>query len=290
MSTRRSFTTLLIVALAGPAAAAGAQQPQPQLAPQLREAYRLDAEGRTSDARAILLQVADTASTTRARAAANRAIAMSYAFDGDCENTLKYEDMVIDFWRTREAEEPQNAFFQEGEVANEAARVCIDAGSLATAERYYRLGTELGGKEPEPRTHPLSLWNFRLAHALARLAARRGDAAAAAQQVQVARRTLDDDPKMAAAQERFFPYLTGYVALYTGDLQRAEADLTRGLAIQGNTNDPFMHALLAETYEKLGNPARAQEMYRKAYDLATAHNPPSAYARRVARAKLGIRE
>ena len=69
---------------------------------------------------------------------------------------------MIAYWATREQAEPQNAFYQEGEIANEAARVCIDAGDFATAERYYRRGTELGLKEPEPKTHPASLWNFRL--------------------------------------------------------------------------------------------------------------------------------
>jgi hypothetical protein len=29
-------------------------------------------------------------------------------------------------------------------------------------------------------------------------------------------------------------------------------------------------------------------MYQKAYELATAHNPPSAYARRVGREKLKV--
>jgi Flp pilus assembly protein TadD len=47
-----------------------------------------------------------------------------------------------------------------------------------------------------------------------------------------------------------------------------------------------MHALLAITYEKRGDGEQARAHYQHAYDLATAHNPPAAYARRVARAKL----
>jgi tetratricopeptide (TPR) repeat protein len=254
----------------------------------LQDAARLDTDGRTTDARVISQHVIDTASAPAARAAAQRAMAMSYAFDGDCSNTVKYEEQVIDYWKTRESAEPQNAFYQQGEMANEAARVCIDAGQLDVAERYYRRGTELGLGEPEPRTHPKSLWDFRLTHALARLAARRGDAAEAKRQVAEARRILDADPKMAAAQERFFPYLTGYVALYTNDLAAAESELTKALAIQGNQNDPFMHVLLAMTYEKMGQPEKAKSFYEKAYSLATAHNPPSAFARPYARRKLGV--
>ena len=238
----------------------------------------LDTLGATAEARTVFQRIADTAEPA-ARAAALRGIAMSYAFDGDCANTMKYEDMVIAYWKTREQAEPQNAFYQEGEMANEGARVCIDLGQLDIAEKYYRLGRELGLKEPAPKTHPASLWDDRTAHALARLAARRGNAAEAHRQVAEARRILDGDRAMAEAQERFFPYLTGYVALYLNDLKTAEADITKALATQGNTNDPFMHWMLATTYEKLGQPAKAKELMAKAWGLATAHNPPAAFVR-----------
>jgi tetratricopeptide (TPR) repeat protein len=150
----------------------------------------------------------------------------------------------------------------------------------------YRCGSELGLREPEPRTHPRSLWAYRLAHALGRIAARRGDGVEAARQVAQARRILDGDSAMAREQERYFPYLAGYVALYTGDVPTAEAELTKALAIEDNQRDPFMRCLLAMTYEKLGRQEEARALYQKAYDLATAHNPPAAFARRFARQKL----
>jgi hypothetical protein len=246
----------------------------------------LDVLGETAEARRVFQRAIDTAADPAARAAAQRAMAMSYAFAGDCAGTTRYEEMVIAYWVTREAAEPQNAFYQQGEMANEAARVCIDAGDLDAAERLYRRGTELGLKEPAPQTHPRSLWEYRLAHALARLAARRGDAAEAQRQVAAARRLLDGDREMAAAQERFFPYLTGYVALYTGDLQAAERELTRAIQTPGNQGDPFMHALLGMTYERLGRAAQAREIYTRAYGLATAHNPPAAFTRPFTRARV----
>ncbi len=252
----------------------------------MREAAALDREGKTSEARVIFQRMIDSASKPADRAAAQRAMAMSYAFDGDCANTIKYEQMVIDYWKTQEQADPQNAFYQQGEMANEGARVCIDAGDIDTAEEWYRKGYELGNEEPEPRTHPKSLWDYRLAHALGRIAARRGDKAEAEKQIADARRALDSDTAMAAQQERFFPYLVGYVALYTGDLAKAESEFTKAIAIKGNERDPFMHCLLAMTYEKEGKAQQAKELYRKAYDLATAHNPPAAFVRPFARKKL----
>lgn len=245
-----------------------------------------DVLGATAEARAIFQKRIDTAANLADKAAAQRTMAMSYAFDGDTANTVKYEEMVMAYWATREQAEPQNAFYQQGEMANEAARVCIDNGDLDTAEKWYRKGTELGLKEPDPKTHAKSLWEFRLAHALGRIAARRGDKVEAQKQIGLARKALDSDSAMGGAQERFFPYLVGYVALYTNDLKTAETELTK--ATQANTNDPFMHYLLAMAYEKLGQQDKAKETYKKAYDMATGHNPPAAFARPFARKKLGV--
>lgn len=281
---------VLLMALAGAAVAQNAPPRAPQgpaPSPAMREAVQLDLAGNTAQARRLFQAMIDSAATPAARAAAQRAMAMSYAFDGDCANTMRYEDSVIAYWTTRERAEPQNAFYQEGELANEGARVCLEAGDVAAAERAYRRGYELGTKEPEPHTHPRSLWDFRLAHALGRIAARRGDAAEAQRQVAAARRALDGDSAMAAQQERFFPYLVGYVALYTNDLPTAERELTRAVALRGNERDPFLRCLLAMVYEREGRQAEAQASYRQAYDLAIGHNPPAAFARPYARRKLG---
>jgi tetratricopeptide (TPR) repeat protein len=243
----------------------------------MQEAIRLDLAGDTKSARVIIQSIIDSSTAPAGKAAAQRAMAMSYAFDGDCNNTVRYERMVIDYWKTREQAEPQNAFYQEGEMANEAARVCIDNGALDTAAVYYKLGTELGTKEPMPATHPRSLWDFRLANALGRLAARRGDKPEAQRQIGAARRALDSDSTVRAQQERFFPYLVGYVALYTNEIPTAERELTVAVNSRGGDTDPFMRLLLAMAYEKLGKAVDAKASYEKALSLATAHNPPSAY-------------
>jgi tetratricopeptide (TPR) repeat protein len=284
----RNVAAVAILSLcAAPLAAQGGGQAPSPFRQAIRDASRLDSDGRHAEARARFQQLIDSASTPADRAAVQRRMAMSYGFTGDCASAIRYEEMVIAYWVTREREEPQNAFYQQGEMANEAARVCIDAGSLDEAERMYKRGAELGNREPEPRTHPKSLWDYRTAHALARLAARRGNKAEAERHVSAARRALDGDTAMARQQERFFPYLVGYVALYTNDLAKAEAELTRSLAMEGNDDDPFQHVLLAMTYEKQGRADEAKALYQKAYDLAAGHNPPAAFSRPFARKKLG---
>ena len=244
----------------------------------------LDLRGKGADARQHFQKAIDAAPDDAAKAAAQRQMAMSYGFEGDCRNTVKYQQLVIAYWVTREAAEPQSAFYQQGEIANEAARVCIDSGDLENAATCYRKGTELGLREPGNETHPKSLWNFRLEHALARIAARRGNQAEAWKHVAAAKAELDGDSKMAQAQARYFPYLTGYVALYTGDNKLALDELQKAVAIQ--PADPFLQCLLGMTYEKLGEKEKAMECYRKA-SATTAHNPPAAFAKPFTRKKLG---
>src|SRR5678815_2202138 len=112
----------------------------------LRQAQRLDIDGKYAESRAIFQKLVDNAPDPLAKSAAQRRMAMSHGFEGHCSEAVRYEEMVIDYWKTREKEEPQNAFYQEGEMANEAARLCIDAGDLTTAERMYKRGSELGLK------------------------------------------------------------------------------------------------------------------------------------------------
>lgn len=245
------------------------------------EAFQLDLEGKGAEARQLLQKAIDSAATPAAKASAQRAMAMSWAFEGNCRKTVEYEQMVIDYWATRETEEPRNAFYQQGEMANEGARVCIDAGDLDTAAQWYRKGHDLGLKEPGISADRKALWEYRWEHAQARIAARRGNKAEAEAHIAAARAALDSMTDLRKQQEPFFPYLTGYVALYLGDYKRALADLQKA-----NQADPFIQCLLGQTYEKLGEKEKAMECYRKAA-ATTAHNPPAAYARPFARRKLG---
>ncbi|MCW5964660.1 MAG: tetratricopeptide repeat protein [Bryobacterales bacterium] len=237
----------------------------------------LDHLGRTSEARTHFQRTIDLAPNPQARYGAWRAMAMSYAFDNDCANTWKYEELAYK-WDIERGD-----FYQQGERTNEAARVCIEAGDLDTAERLYRLGTEVGLKEPNIKPERVALWKFRLEHAFARLAARRGQHDKAKGHVAAAKAILDGNAEMAKDQAQYFPYLTGYVALYAGDTGTALAELGKA-----NQNDPFIQCLLGLAHEKKGDHATAMEFYRKAA-TTTNHNPPAAFARPFATKKLAAR-
>ncbi|MDE3154862.1 MAG: tetratricopeptide repeat protein [Acidobacteriota bacterium] len=234
----------------------------------------LDLLGRYDEARSHLNHAIALASAPAMKARALRTLAMSYAFQSDCAGTTKYEAQAYDIYLQA------GDFYNAGEAANELARVCIESGDFDTAEQWYRKGHDTGLREPGIKPERVDLWNFRLEHALARLAARRGDKAGAMRHVAAARALLDKGTN--PEQQVFFPYLRGYVALYTGEARTAITDLQ-----QANQSDPFILCLIAQAHETLGDAAQATAYYRQALAHALAHNPPTAYARPLAEKKLG---
>lgn len=235
----------------------------------------LDLAGQYSEAREYFRKAADVAPTTDDRNRALRAIAISYGFEADCPNATKYEEPL--YHEYLEAKD----FYNAGEVANELARLCLDAGQIDVAERWYRAGTDAGLQEPGIKADRQDLWHYRLEHALARIAARRGNKAQSATHVALAKEILDRG-NMPAQQKEYFPYLAGYVALFTGDYQAALTQL-----LQGNQNDAYVLGLIAQTHEKLGQTDKAMEYYRKVMSSPT-HNPTMAGSRPLARKKLGL--
>ncbi len=232
----------------------------------------LDLMGKGEEARKYFTKAIDVADTPEGKASAKRAMAMSYAFEGNCQKTVEYEQEGFEFYGNAKN------FFQQGEIANEAARVCIDSGDLDAAYRWYQIGHDTGLKEPDIKPARQDLWNFRWEHAQARIAARRGDQAEAQKHVVAAKTILDKGT--IPEQAPFFPYLKGYVAFYAGDYKTALDELSKA-----NPNDPFIQCMIGQTYEKLGEKDKAVEYYRKA-STASSHNSTAAYAVPFARKKL----
>jgi len=232
----------------------------------------LDLLDKGAEARKNFEKAIAIAPTPHNRASAQRAMAISFAFEGDCKKSIEFEQKAFDYYKSL------NDFFQEGEIANEGARLCIDSGDPDTAYKWYQIGHEVGLREPDIKPERVDLWNFRWEHALARIAARRGQKAEAQKHVAAAKAILSKgtNPNQAI----FVPYLEGYVAFYGGNYK----DALQGFQ-NSNQNDAFIQCMIGETYEKLGDNQKAVEYYKKA-SATTGHNPPAAYAIRFTRMKL----
>ena len=241
----------------------------------------LDLVGQGEEARQYFGKAMQVADTPEHKAMAQRAMAMSYAFEGNCKKTIQYEQLVFNYYGS------VKDFFRQGEIADEAARVCIDShdahnpfpvDDLYIATHWYQLGHDTGLKEPDIKAARKELWEFRWEHAQARIAARRGNQAEAQKHVAAAKTILDKGTNPEQAQ--FLPYLQGYVAFYAGDYKTALEEL-----LKANQNDPFIECMIGQTYEMLRDKEKALEYYRKA-STAIAHNPAAAYAVPLAKKKL----
>jgi tetratricopeptide (TPR) repeat protein len=238
----------------------------------LRAGVSLDLAGRGAEARKHFTSAIHAAAQPTAKLDAQRAMAISYAFEGDCKGAERYDRAAYDFLI-----QAQN-FSSAAEVADELGRICLDAGAIDIAYDWYRKGHDAGLTSQNLPDASKDLWNFRWAHARARIAARRGKPDEAAKYVAQAKSILDKGTN--PDQEIYLPYLTGYVAFYAADYSRALEQLRNA-----NQADPFIQCLIAQSYEKLGDLENARTWYGKATRTAV-HSVPAAFARPFSVRKL----
>lgn len=232
----------------------------------------LDLKGDYAAARGHLTKAIDVA-PDKSKQQALRAMAFSYAFQGDADQAAKVETQVFN------ARMAKGDAIGAAEICNELARIYLESGDLDHAYNWYKTGFDTATRKPDLSDADKNLWLFRWENAQARIAARRGNAEQAHQHVAAAKAALDkaDNPD----QLRFYPYLTGYVAFYLGDSKMAIAELQKA-----DQRDPFILALVGQAYEKSGDSTQAKEYYSKVLEI-NIHNPANAFARPLARKKLG---
>ncbi|HVW08727.1 MAG TPA: tetratricopeptide repeat protein [Bryobacteraceae bacterium] len=232
----------------------------------------LDLLGRYGEARPYFAKAIQVASTGTERVGALRAMAIAWGFAGNCRNAEKYEQEAFNIYLGT------NDYPNAGDTADEMGRLCIDTGDFALSREWYSRGHDAGLDEPNISNARRDLWNFRWEHAQARLDIRQGKSANAARHVENAKAILAKGTNPDQAE--FLPYLTGYIAFYSGNYKEALDALT-----YASLTDPFIQCLIAQTYEKLGDAANAEKYYREAAD-STAHSVPAAYARPFSEQKL----
>jgi tetratricopeptide (TPR) repeat protein len=251
-----------------------------QLDPGLYDAHlymgvTLDLQARYEEARLHLAKAIELANDQQT-VQAFRVMAVSYAFERNTGKASEYERRAFDLQNN------WGKYADAAGTADELARIYLESGDLDNAFQWYQTGHLTGLKNPSITPADKDLWEFRWEAAIARISARRGQADKAQQHLAAAKAILDkaDNPDQA----RFYPYLAGYVALYSGDYKTAIADLHKANE-QFEQKDPFVLSLLAQAYEKSGDKAQAIEYYKKALTINT-HNPSNAFARPLAKEKL----
>jgi tetratricopeptide (TPR) repeat protein len=239
----------------------------------LASGIALDLKGNYTEAhehftKAIELAPADS------KPQAQRAMAVSYVFEG---NTFKAAEFDLQVFNVRLA---KNDSVGAAEICNELGRIYLDAGDPDHAYKWYKMGYNTMTHKPDLSDADKNLWLFRWESAQARVAARRENPDEAKQHVAAAKVALGEAKN--PEQMKFYPYLTGYVAFYTGDPKVAITELQNA-----DQHDPMVLALIAQAHEKLGDTAQAKVAYQKVLE-SMVHNPANAYARPLAKKKLGV--
>jgi tetratricopeptide (TPR) repeat protein len=237
----------------------------------LESGIALDLKGDYAAAREHLKKAIEVAPADQKNRAL-RVMAISYAFESNSAEAEKYEKQAFDTLIAK------SDFEAAAGVANELARIDLESGDIDGAAKWYKIGYDTAMRKTEMKDADKNLWVFRWAHAQARIAARRGQRDEAQKQVAAAKVALEKANNPNQAQ--FVPYLTGYVAFYGDDYKTAITELEKA-----SQEDPFILMLLARSYEKEGDAARAKEYYGKVM-TNNGHGPTNAFARPVARTKL----
>jgi tetratricopeptide (TPR) repeat protein len=232
----------------------------------------LDLKGDYAGAREHLNRAIEVAPAPSKRQAW-RAMAMSYAFEGNADKSKEFEAAVLNLELTG------HEWVEAADTCNELARIYLESGDLDHAFEWYQTGYDTAMRKTDLSDADKNLWRFRWESAQARILARRGQAADAEQHVAAAKAALDQAHN--PDQTRFYPYLKGYVAFYSGDYKTAIAELQKA-----DQHDPLNLVLLGESYEKSGDLIEAKPYYQKVLEI-NIHNPTNAFARPLAKKKLG---
>jgi tetratricopeptide (TPR) repeat protein len=231
----------------------------------------LDLDGKHAEARVQLEEAIRLASDDQ-RTTALTAMGVSYAFESKPDEAARY------YQRAYDADVQADDRGTAAARANALGRIYLESGNAQKAEEWYRTGYEMARKIPGLPAPQAALWEMRWHNAMGRIAARRGQIKAAGEHAAAVKSLLDRGGN--EGQAVFYPYLLGYIAFFAKDYRRAVDELSKG-----DLDDPFVLGLLGQSYQRLGDRAKAEEYFRKV--LATpAHTINSAFARPLARASL----
>ena len=197
------------------------------------------------------------------------AFGISYAFESKPNDAARYYQRIFD------GQMQANNRSGAAGTANALGRIYLESGDLAKAEEWYRTGFETSKQIPEQTAATRALWEMRWHHALARIAARKGQPDAAQKHAADVKRLLDQGGN--ENQALAYPYLLGYIALHT----KQPKDAVKALE-EADLEDPFVVGLLAQAHEKLGDRDKAREYYEQVLAI-TDHNINNAFARPAAR-------
>lgn len=183
----------------------------------------------------------------------NYGLAFAQIYQGDIKSAIKTLEAYAGEYQTSMQQQNFPAVF----IWNSIARLQLEYGKPEDAMRAYEKGysTIPGSNLDETQK---KIWLGRLHHGTARTLAKMGKREEAWKGAELIKKMIEDGGKEG---EQFWPsyhYLAGYLKLEAGDYAKAIEELK-----QTDLTDPFHKLLLARAYEKIGEVANAQKLYKE---------------------------
>lgn len=186
----------------------------------------------------------------------NYGLAYTYVYEGNLAEALKaLEAYRAEYTRTGGLPTLPPVF-----IWNSIARVQLENGRIDDAIKSYEAGyqtvpgTQLAAEDKQ-------IWLGRLHHGRGRSLAKAGKFEEAWKEAETIKKMIEEGGERGKQFWPSYHYLAGYIKLESGDYAKAIEHLK-----QANQTDLFHKLLLARAYDKAGDSASAQKIYKEIVD------------------------
>jgi tetratricopeptide (TPR) repeat protein len=180
-------------------------------------------------------------------------IAYSHIYESNWDGALK----ALNTYREEYERTGQQGNFPPVFIWNSIGRVLLESGRPAEAIKAYEKGYESipasNMSENDKKT-----WLGRVHHGKGRALAKLGKHEEAWKEADTIKKMIDEGGEQGQQFMPAYHYIAGYLKLEAGDYAKAVEHLK-----QSDLNDPFHKLLLARAYEKAGDQASAQKLYKE---------------------------
>ncbi|HSO74368.1 MAG TPA: tetratricopeptide repeat protein [Blastocatellia bacterium] len=183
----------------------------------------------------------------------NYGLAYAHMYQGDTKAALKQ----LEAYEAEYRRSPQQQNFPAVFIWNSIARVNLEAGRVEEAIKAYQSGYDTipGSKLDDVQK---KTWLGRMHHGKARALAKMGKREEAWKEAELIKKMIEEGGKEGEQYWPAYHYLAGYLKLEAGDYAKAIEHLK-----QADQTDPFQKLLLARAYEKSGDAANAQKLFKE---------------------------
>ncbi|HYG12276.1 MAG TPA: tetratricopeptide repeat protein [Pyrinomonadaceae bacterium] len=183
----------------------------------------------------------------------NYGLAFTHIYEGNIPEALK----VLNRFQEEYSRTPGAAEFPPVFIWNSIARLHLENGQPEQALKFYEMGyqTVPGSKLPAEEK---MIWQGRLHHGRGRALAKLGKHEEAWKEAEQIKKMIDENPERGKQFMPSYHYIAGYLKLEGGDHAKALEHLK-----QADQSDLFHKLLLARAYDRSGDAANAQKLYRE---------------------------